>query len=88
MSRKVVALGIMGALSGAAAPALIWLFRITKEGPAVVARGGYESDMPGFRDVLSDNEIRSVLAFIRSTWPEQERAYQAQMSRQEKEKAQ
>jgi hypothetical protein len=38
--------------------------------------------------VLRDEEIRAVLAFIKSTWPERERAYQAEMSRREKEKAQ
>jgi mono/diheme cytochrome c family protein len=36
-----------------------------------------ESDMPAFAGVLSDEEIRAVLAFIRSTWPEKEREYQA-----------
>ncbi|RUV18845.1 MULTISPECIES: cytochrome c [unclassified Mesorhizobium] len=64
------------------------LFRITKEGPAAVVGGGYRSDMPGFGNVLTDEEIRAVLAFIKSTWPERERAYQAQMSRQEREKTQ
>jgi mono/diheme cytochrome c family protein len=64
------------------------LFRITKEGPAAVVGGGYESDMQGFGDVLRDEEIRAVLAFIKSTWPERERAYQAEMSRREKEKVQ
>ena len=58
------------------------LFRITEEGPAVVVGGGYESAMPGFGEVLSDEEIRAVLAFIKSTWPERERDYQAQMTRQ------
>jgi mono/diheme cytochrome c family protein len=62
------------------------LFRITKEGPAAVVGGGYRSDMPGFGDVLTDEQIRAVLAFIRSTWPERERAYQAQMSRRVREK--
>ena len=64
------------------------LFRITKEGPAAVVGGGYESDMPGFGNVLTDEEIRAVLAFIKSTWPERERAYQAEMSRREQEKTQ
>jgi mono/diheme cytochrome c family protein len=64
------------------------LFRITKEGPAAVVGGGYESDMPGFGDILGDEDIRAVLAFIKSTWPERERAYQAEMSRREQEKTQ
>mgnify|MGYP005992120861 CR=1 FL=1 len=60
------------------------LFRITKEGPAAVVGGGYESDMPGFADVLSDEDIRAVLGFIKSTWPEREKNHQAEMSRREK----
>lgn len=62
------------------------LLRITKEGPAAVVGNGYESDMPGFANVLNDDEIRAVLTFIKSTWPDRERAYQAEMSRREKEK--
>jgi mono/diheme cytochrome c family protein len=61
------------------------LFRITKEGPAAVVGGSYESDMPGFGGVLSDDEILAVLAFIESTWPERERTHQAEISRREKE---
>lgn len=64
------------------------LFRVTKEGPAAVVGGRYESDMPGFGNVLTDEEIQAILAFIKSTWPERERAYQAEMSRREKEKTQ
>lgn len=59
------------------------LFRIVKEGTAAVVGGGYESDMPGFAGVLSDAEIREVLAFIRSTWPERERRYQSEVSRRD-----
>ena len=61
------------------------LFRITWEGPAAVVGGGYESDMPGFADILDDDEIRAVLTYIKSTWPERERAYQAEISRNELE---
>ncbi len=57
------------------------LFRIVKEGSAAVVGGGYESDMPGFADVLSDAEIRAVLDYIKSTWPERERTYQLEVSR-------
>jgi mono/diheme cytochrome c family protein len=64
------------------------LFRITKEGPAAVVGRGYQSDMPGFGNVLSDDEIRAVLAFIKTTWPERERQYQAEMSRREREHTQ
>lgn len=63
------------------------LMRITREGVAAVVGGGYESDMPGFGDVLGDDDIRAVLEFIKSTWPERERRYQAEMSRWELEEA-
>lgn len=59
------------------------LFRIVREGTAAIVGGGYESDMPGFADVLSDAEIRAVLAYIKSTWPEQERGYQEEVSRRD-----
>jgi mono/diheme cytochrome c family protein len=64
------------------------LFRITKQGPAAVVGGGYQSDMPGFGNVMNDGEIRAVIAFIKSTWPEREREYQAEMSRGERETTQ
>ena len=64
------------------------LFRITKEGPAAVVGGGYQSDMPGFAGVLSDEDIHAVLDFIKSTWPEREQQYQAEMSRREREASQ
>lgn len=51
------------------------LFRIVKEGTAAIVGGGYESDMPGFGDLLSDAEIQAVLDYIKSTWPERERSY-------------
>ena len=59
------------------------LFRTVKQGTAAVVGGGYESDMPGFGDVLSDAEIRAVLAYIKSTWPERERTFQENVSRAE-----
>ncbi|SHI35515.1 c-type cytochrome [Wenxinia saemankumensis] len=52
------------------------LFRIVREGTAAIVGGGYESDMPGFGGILSDAEIEAVLAYIKSTWPERERAHQ------------
>ncbi|MAU22043.1 MAG: cytochrome C [Martelella sp.] len=55
------------------------LFDITKLGvDGVVA--GYESDMPAFKDILSDEEIAAVLAFIKSTWPERQRESQARVT--------
>ena len=55
------------------------LFRITKNGPAAIIPG-YESDMPAFGDSLGDDEIRRVLDYIKSTWPDRERDYQAARS--------
>jgi S-disulfanyl-L-cysteine oxidoreductase SoxD len=45
------------------------LFEITKYGTEAVVGGGYRSNMQGFGDVLSDEEIIAALAYIKSTWP-------------------
>jgi mono/diheme cytochrome c family protein len=47
------------------------LFGITKQGIAAYAPPGYESDMPAFGGMLSDDDIWAVLAFIKSAWPEE-----------------
>ena len=46
------------------------LFEITKFGTAKIVGQGYESNMPGFESILSDQNILDVLAYIKSTWPE------------------
>ena len=38
----------------------------------------FTSGMPAFGDVLTEDEIWDVLAYIRSTWPARERAFQAE----------
>ena len=43
----------------------------------------FESGMPGLGHVLTDDEILDVLAFIKSTWPEEVRRHQEQLTRQE-----
>lgn len=53
------------------------LFRITKLGVSAVVPD-YESDMIGFGDKMSDDEIRAVIAYIKSTWPSRQREYQEQ----------
>lgn len=60
------------------------LFGITKEGlsPGKYAPRGYQSDMPAFGGVLTDEEIWAVLAYIKSTWPPRELAYQREVDRQ------
>lgn len=51
------------------------LFRVTKMGmKPPVAPAGYESDMPAFEGVLSDDDIWAALAFIKSRWPANIRA--------------
>lgn len=59
------------------------LFRITRDGTAAVVGGGYESNMPGFGDWLSDAQIRAILDYIKSTWPERQRAHQHEITRRE-----
>ena len=45
------------------------LLGITKYGVVPPhAPPGYQSDMPAFQSVLSDDEIRAVLAYIKSLW--------------------
>lgn len=60
------------------------LFEITKHGSAAVVGGSYESDMPGFGEAYSDDEIRDVLTWIKTQWPEREREYQAQITAKDK----
>ncbi len=48
----------------------ITLFDITKFGTAKIVGQGYQSNMPGFEGVLSDQEIWDILAYIKSTWSE------------------
>jgi len=55
------------------------LFAVTKYGTAALVGGGYRSAMKGFGDVLSDDEIRAVLAYIKSRWPAEIRTRQAQI---------
>ena len=58
------------------------LFGITKNGLVPpYAPAGYASDMPAFADVLSDSEIRAVLAYIQSRWPKQVIEARAEMLR-------
>jgi mono/diheme cytochrome c family protein len=58
------------------------LVGITKRGMVPYATPGYRSDMPAFEGILSDDEIDKLWEYIKSTWPERERTYQEQMTRQ------
>jgi mono/diheme cytochrome c family protein len=55
------------------------LFTITKRGVSAIVPG-YDSNMPAFEGVLTDAEIVAVLAYIKSTWPERERSFQAEVT--------
>lgn len=51
------------------------LFEIVKYGLEKIAPG-YATDMQSFGGVLSDDEIRAVLDYIKSTWPARQQAIQ------------
>ncbi|WP_058316826.1 c-type cytochrome, partial [Cognatishimia activa] len=62
------------------------LFTYTKQGgQATLAAQGIEfnSGMPGFGEQLSDEDIWNILAYIKSIWPERERAAQADRTAQD-----
>ncbi|MBX2879711.1 MAG: cytochrome c [Granulosicoccus sp.] len=57
------------------------LFEITKYGAArVINDPSYQSAMPLYENILSDQEIIAVLSFIKSRWPEQERQWQDEVN--------
>lgn len=60
------------------------LFAITKNGlvPGITAPAGYVSDMPAFGQLLSDEDIIAVLAYIKSTWPPRASAAQREATEQ------
>lgn len=57
------------------------LFAIIKHGMARFAPPGYKTAMPSFVGVLTDSEIRSVLAYVQSTWPAEIRDRRAAMTK-------
>lgn len=58
------------------------LFAITKNGMTPYAPAGYESDMPAFAGVLTDEQIAATIAFIESRWPASIRAQHARIDAQ------
>lgn len=56
------------------------LINITKFGFEKYTGPGYQTDMPRFAGVLSDDDVLAVLAYIKSTWPKEEAAHQASMN--------
>ncbi len=59
------------------------LFEIVTKGSQAYAPDA-PNTMPAFGDVLSNEEIWAVLAYIKSTWPAETRAIQAGISQNEK----
>ena len=57
------------------------LFAMVKHGIEALAPEGYESDMQGFGNRLSDPEIRQVLAYIKSRWSPEKLARQQEITR-------
>jgi S-disulfanyl-L-cysteine oxidoreductase SoxD len=56
------------------------LFDMVKNGTAAIMPG-YETDMPAYRDILSDADIWAVISFIESTWTPDIRERQERMNR-------
>lgn len=48
--------------------------------PGRTAPAGYQSDMPAYKDVLSDDDIIAVLAYIKSSWPSEALAAQKEIT--------
>lgn len=59
------------------------LFDITRNGlvPGHTAPPGYESDMPAYAGILSDDEIIAILAYIKSTWSPEIRTLHDEVNR-------
>lgn len=56
------------------------LFELTKYGVAAYVGPDYDSAMPAFEGVLSDDEIVAVLSYIKSRWPERIRRRHDEMN--------
>lgn len=58
------------------------LFGIIKHGlvPGKYAPPSYQSDMPAFGNIMSDEDIWAVLAYIKLSWPEEIRSGQREMT--------
>lgn len=46
------------------------LIRIVTLGTEAIVGGSYQSNMLGYADILTPDEILDVLAYIKSTWPD------------------
>jgi len=52
------------------------LVDIVKRRTAAIVGDGYESDMPGFGELLTDDEIVAIIDYIKGTWPDRNRSSQ------------
>lgn len=59
------------------------LIDYTLRGGAAFAQGRFESRMPGFEDQLSREQVIAIIAFIKSTWPEEIQARHRMMSQRQ-----
>lgn len=59
------------------------LFQIIEGGGDSLRIPGFKSNMPGFGETLSDEDIISVLTYIKSLWPTEERRIQMDASQQD-----
>jgi len=57
------------------------LLQIVREGPAFYADLGVQTDMPAFGAALSEGDMAAVIAYIKSRWPAEVQARQAQANR-------
>jgi mono/diheme cytochrome c family protein len=57
------------------------LFRTVRDGGKIYETPGFKSAMPPFGDRLSPDEIRAVLAYLKTLWPQELREVQAEASK-------
>lgn len=64
------------------------LLNITLNGlvPGVTAPPGYQSDMPAYKQILSEQQARAVLAYIKTFWSEQSLKAQMDITRREQQR--
>jgi len=57
------------------------LFNLTKYGLSALVGSRVETDMPAYDGVLSDEQIRASLAYIKSRWPQEIQRRHSEMNR-------
>ncbi|MCB1377717.1 MAG: c-type cytochrome [Alphaproteobacteria bacterium] len=60
------------------------LIGIIQNGLKPYAGDDYESDMPAFSGVLSIDESRDILIYLKSIWPQREREFQNEVTQRQK----